>query len=435
MAAATAGRARTAEPLEIYPTSIALLVATYTVASYAPCESLLAVGFGVAVAVAVVQGTGTDAAPDPLASAILYGMVWLVGRVVGVRHQRAMQAHLEQDAHAAEAVADERARIAREMHDAVSHSLTAIVMQSGARQRPRLRPRTGPAEPGVHRGHRASRARGDAQDARAAGRERRRARAAAGARPARRTVATVRAAGIEVDSTFRGERRPLPAAVDVSAYRLVQESLTNVMKHAGARSVRGGPEQAPEHLDIEVVDDGTADSPRGTPGRGLAGMRERAEVLGGWFEAAPLHPGSGVPGGREAAAVSAVRVLLADDLEAGARGPGHAARGRLRGRGGRRGRGRPGGGATRRRAGSRRGADGRADARGGRDRGDPADPGRRRARRGAPGRDRRCFDLDDYVFGAFRAGASGFLLKDAPRTQILDAVRAAAEERHWSSPG
>ena len=105
-------------------------------------------------------------------------------------------------------------------------------------------------------------------------------------------VATVRAAGIEVDSTFRGERRPLPAAVDVSAYRLVQESLTNVMKHAGARSVRVALEQAraPRHRGRRRRHRRLA---RGHPGRGLAGMRERAEVLGGWFEAAPLHPGPG----------------------------------------------------------------------------------------------------------------------------------------------
>jgi signal transduction histidine kinase len=296
VAAATAGRALAAEPLEIYPTSIALLVATYTVASYAPLrESLLAVGFGaMAVAVAVVQGTGTDAAPDPLASAILYGMVWLVGRVVGVRHQRAVQLHLERDAHAAEAVADERARIAREMHDAVSHSLAAIVMQSGGAANvldsdpERARQSLASIEATARRGLEEMRrmlgllGESDAELAPQPGLDR-----------LDELVATVRAAGIEVDSTFRGERRPLPAAVDVSAYRLVQESLTNVMKHAGARSVRVALEQAPEHLDIEVVDDGTADSPGGTPGRGLAGMRERAEVLGGWFEAAPLHPGPG----------------------------------------------------------------------------------------------------------------------------------------------
>ena len=82
-------------------------------------------------------------------------------------------------------------------------------------------------------------------------------------------LATVHAADIEVDSTFRGEQRPLPAAVDVSAYRLVQESLTSVMKHAGARQRAGvALEPAPEHLDIEVVDDGTADSPGAPPDAG-----------------------------------------------------------------------------------------------------------------------------------------------------------------------
>jgi signal transduction histidine kinase len=296
VAAATAGRALAPEPLEIYPTSIALLVVTYTVASYAPLrEALLALGFGaMAVSVAVVQGTGTDSAPDPLASAILYGAVWLVGRVVGVRHQRAEELHRERDVHAAEAVAAERARIAREMHDAVSHSLAAIVMQSGGAQNvldsdpERARQSLAVIESTARRGLEEMRRMlgllGETEAALAP---------QPGLDRLEELFEAVRAAGIEVRSSITGERRPLPAAVDVSAYRLVQEALTNVMKHAGASTVDVRVEQLPDGLDIEVVDDGAGQAEPSGDGRGLPGMRERVGVLRGAFEAGAGPSGRG----------------------------------------------------------------------------------------------------------------------------------------------
>ena len=133
LCAVLAGRALAAPPLEVYPTYLAILVAAYTVASYAPLrDALLSAGFtALALSVAIVEGSGTDAAPAPLASAVLLGTVWLVGRVVGVRNERARELHEARDQHAAEAVTAERERIARELHDAVSHSLAAIVMQAG----------------------------------------------------------------------------------------------------------------------------------------------------------------------------------------------------------------------------------------------------------------------------------------------------------------
>ena len=296
VSAAIAGRALVAEPLEVYPMTLALLVTAYSVASYAPLrDALLAAGFAaLALAVAVVQGSGTAATPDPLPSAVLYGTVWLVGRVVGVRHERAEQLHRERDLHAQEAVAAERARIAREMHDAVSHSLAAIVMQSGGaanvldsdpeRARRSLESIEATARRGLEEMRRMLGLLGETE-------------AELAPQPGLDRLGdlldTVRAAGLAVDSSFDGDRRPLPTAVDVSAYRIVQESLTNVMKHAGARSVRVALVQGPDALDIEVVDDGAVAPADGAPGRGLAGMRERADVLGGTFEAAPLRAGPG----------------------------------------------------------------------------------------------------------------------------------------------
>lgn len=303
-------RSLVGDPLELYPPAIAALVAAYTVASYAPLrDAVLAAGFAtLSISLAVVNGSGTDAAPDPLASAILYGSVWLVGRVVGVRQERARQLHEARDQHAAEAVADERARIARELHDAVSHSLAAIVVQSAGAQN------IIDSDP--------ERARASLSSIEAAGRrgleEMRRLLGlladpdtehddGTGTGPALAPqpgldrlgdlVDSLGGTGLQVELTVTGRRRPLPSSVDVSAYRIVQEALTNAMKHSGGRSVRVLVEYDVGELGIEVVDDGSPATDAGGPGavsgsgRGLAGMRERVQLLGGSLDAGPL-PGS-----------------------------------------------------------------------------------------------------------------------------------------------
>ena len=83
---------------------------------------------------------------------------------------------------------------------------------------------------------------------------------------------------------------PLPAMVDASAYRIVQEALTNVLRHAGGPEVRVSARRAGERLEIEVLDDGPG-SPAAGEGHGIAGMRERAAALGGTFEAGPVPHG------------------------------------------------------------------------------------------------------------------------------------------------
>jgi signal transduction histidine kinase len=287
-----AGRALAADPLELYATYLALLVATYTVASYAPLrDALLSAAVSVlAVAVAVVQGSGTDAAPDPLASLVLFGTVWLVGRVVGVRNERATALLHARDAHAAEAVAAERARIAREMHDVVSHSLAAIVMQSGGarnvldsdpeRAKDSLAAIERSARQGLEEMRRLLGLLGDEAEG-----ER-------GPQPGLARlddlVGDVRAAGLRVDCRVDGEPRDLPPAVDVSAYRVLQEALTNVMKHARAHTVQVDVRYLPDGLELEVTDDGPGGEPASPDGgRGLVGMRERVRVLGGSVVAGP----------------------------------------------------------------------------------------------------------------------------------------------------
>ena len=284
------------QPLELYPPAIAGLVATYTVASYAPLrDALLAAAFaGLCLSVAVVNGSGTDATPDPLASAVLYGSVWLIGRVVGLRNERARELHAARDQHALEAVAAERARIAREMHDAVSHSLAAIVMQSSGAQNvlasdpDRAAASLASIETAARRGLAEMRkllgllGETEADLAPQPGLDR-----------LEELVASVRDTGLPVELAVVGEKRPVPGSVDVSAYRIVQESLTNVMKHARATTVRVEVRFEQEELAVEVVDDGAGGrTTSGTGGgRGLTGMRERAHLLGGRLEAGETGTG------------------------------------------------------------------------------------------------------------------------------------------------
>ena len=106
-------------------------------------------------------------------------------------------------------------------------------------------------------------------------------------------LSTARSAGLDVECRVAGDGPPLPAAVDVSAFRIVQESLTNVMKHARAGRVQVDVRRGPDHLTIDVVDDGRPADGEPGAGRGLAGMRERAELLGGTLDAGPRGDGPG----------------------------------------------------------------------------------------------------------------------------------------------
>ena len=95
-----------------------------------------------------------------------------------------------------------------------------------------------------------------------------------------------------VEIHVEGEPLDVPVAVDVTAYRIVQESLTNVMRHAGRASAHVAVIHDRDHVDIEVVDDGRGASAGGAPGHGIAGMKERAEMVGGTLAAGP-RPGGG----------------------------------------------------------------------------------------------------------------------------------------------
>jgi signal transduction histidine kinase len=214
--------------------------------------------------------------------------------------EQAAAAEAEQAAQVRRAMADERAQIARELHDIVAHAMSVIAVRSGVARMVidtdpgQAREALGIIETTTRRSLHEMRllvgVLRDAQDQQVE------LTPLPGLADLDRLVAASAAAGVTVDVTVDGAVRPLPAAPDLSAYRIVQEALTNVARHAGPThaSVRIGYQ--PHEMTIEVADDGPrgpAPSPaaRAGGGHGLIGMRERAALFGGELAAGPHGSG------------------------------------------------------------------------------------------------------------------------------------------------
>jgi signal transduction histidine kinase len=231
-------------------------------------------------------------------------MPWAGGRAM--RHrllltrelaEKAARLEHQREERAAHAVADERARIARELHDVVAHSLTVMVIQAGAARRLVDRDPERVVEVAATIKTMGREALDEMRRLVGVLRE-------ADERPElapQPTVAEIealaeraRAAGLEVELTVEGERRDLPPGVDLSAYRVVQEALTNTIKHANASSATVAVRYGEGELFVAVTDDGTGsgsevDMPSG--GHGLTGMRERVSLYGGELEAGERDAG------------------------------------------------------------------------------------------------------------------------------------------------
>nr|WP_248296149.1 sensor histidine kinase [Streptomyces sp. S1D4-11] len=201
----------------------------------------------------------------------------------------------------AEAVTAERLRIARELHDMVAHSIGIIAIQAGVGRRVI---QTQPAEArealraieatsretlsGLRRTLVALR-QTDPESA-AAGQSSR--APSPGLADIELLAAATADAGVRVDVRFSGEQRPLPADIDLSAYRIVQEALTNVVRHAGTGHCRVTVDYGDEELSVEVVDDGRGATENGLAhGFGIVGMRERVGLLHGHLSAGPRPEG------------------------------------------------------------------------------------------------------------------------------------------------
>ncbi|MEU6372178.1 sensor histidine kinase [Streptomyces sp. NPDC046909] len=200
--------------------------------------------------------------------------------------QRALEAERTREEAALRRAGEERLRIARELHDSLTHSISIVKLQAGvavhlARKRGEEVP---PALLAIQE------ASGEAMRELRSTLEILRTDEVMGT-PAL-LVERARAAGLAVDLTVTGEERELPATVERAVYRIVQEALTNAARHAGAAKVRVGIAHEEGQLTVLVEDDGNADPSRPpTPGIGLTGMRERVTALGGSLHAAPRAEG------------------------------------------------------------------------------------------------------------------------------------------------
>ncbi|WP_182897308.1 sensor histidine kinase [Microbispora sp. H10830] len=296
------------------PQFLAAGVAVFFIAAGRPrATGVVAVLLALAVlggylAVRLICGWPITASSET-AVALTTVIAWLLGN--SLRESREHAEELRARA-ATQAVTDERLRIARELHDMVAHSIGVIALQAGAARRvidtqpERARDALGEIETagrqtlsGLRRMLGGLRSPEQGRPAppvpleqahREPGhREWGHRESGLGLADVDRLAATITQAGVPVDVRRSGESRALPPEIDVSAYRIVQEAVTNVVRHAGTTSCRVSIDYRDDEVRIEVLDDGRGGDTEG--GYGLIGMRERVSVLHGTFAAGPRPEG------------------------------------------------------------------------------------------------------------------------------------------------
>ncbi len=280
------------------------IIAAYSVAAHADRRRAL-VGLGALVATATIWSLR-----DPMQTSVAkhlgallwlspIAIAWLLGsylrrRRLAERHERALRSRREREERARIAVAEERARIARELHDAVGHSVSVMTVQTSAVRRL--------LQPEQEREHQALGA--VERTGREALAEMRRMVGVLrdpeeapmlapqpGLSELDRVVEQTRAAGLEVEFRAEGAAAPLPPGVALTAYRLVQEGLTNALKHAHARRAEVLLRYAVGAIEIVVSDDGRGGTAESDEGHGLIGLRERVSIYGGELAAGPRPEG------------------------------------------------------------------------------------------------------------------------------------------------
>jgi signal transduction histidine kinase len=245
---------------------------------------------------AALGHTGLPTLLAALAVAAWLLVLFAAAEGIRTRRQRAVQARRAREQEARRKADEERLRIARELHDVLAHNISLINVQSGVAlhlidQQPEQ------ARSALSAINQAS---ADAlQEVRSVlgvlrgEREQPPLAPTVGLDQLDELVSRASAAGVEVALRVSGERRPLPASVDLAAFRIVQESLTNVVRHAGASAATVQLTYGNGELELQIDDDGRSTSSPSSDGAGsgIAGMRERAAALGGEFEAGPLPRG------------------------------------------------------------------------------------------------------------------------------------------------
>jgi signal transduction histidine kinase len=261
----------------------------------------LGLAFVLGAAVVIIEQNPDHAPGDLVFTPVLFGIGWLAGFALRERAQRveaaelrAIQAERERETTARIAVAEERARIARELHDIVAHAVSVMVLQVGAvrHKLPEQLAEDSDALRGVERTGRGALAemrlllgamRGEGEEAE------RSPQAGLGRLDA--LIEEIGHAGLPVTLQVEGERFALPPAIDLSAYRIVQEGLTNALKHAHASRADVVVRYARDELQIEVRDDGGGAAGGDGLGHGLIGVRERVKIYGGEMSAGSVNGG------------------------------------------------------------------------------------------------------------------------------------------------
>jgi signal transduction histidine kinase len=278
------------------------LVALYTVAAYVGRPGSIGVGVGTALALPITRfDDDPTGLPEIVSIYVIFAVAWVLGDRIGARRtylseleERTVQHEREREEHARRAAAEEQTRIARELHDIITHNVSVMTVQAAAAR--------DVFETQPSRAHEAL------ASIESTGREaltelRRllgRVRTGDGSLTPlpglarlEELISQVRTAGLKVELNVEGEPHELPAGVDLSAYRIVQEALTNTLKHAQASNATVLVKYAPDAVEVEVIDDGRGPAANGGErGQGLIGMRERAALFGGQLRAGP-GPGRG----------------------------------------------------------------------------------------------------------------------------------------------
>jgi signal transduction histidine kinase len=279
-----------------------ILVSLYAVGRYVPEARISLAALAVALAVVGLgQVTDGDAGSEVVVALVVTALPWYVGRRVRIRgdyaaaaRERAEYLEWKRATEAQRAIADARAGIARELHDVVAHNVSVMTVQAGvarlvvADDPERAQEAIGAVEEAGRRAldelrHLLGVLRPETASGELSPQP--------GLNQAHELVDQLRQTGMSI-SLAADVPSELPVRVDLFAYRIVQEALTNVLKHGGvdaAAQVR--LEEADGHLDIEVTDTGTATSMLPGSGQGIVGMKERATLLGGTFEAGPRPEG------------------------------------------------------------------------------------------------------------------------------------------------
>jgi signal transduction histidine kinase len=264
-------------------------------------QSLAGLLFTVGVAGFVTLNDPKGKVGDFIWDTITFTVAWVIGFAVGEKYrevdeaeERAALAEREREERALRAVADERARIARELHDVVGHSVSVMTVQASAVRRllDQDQERVSEALQVVEQTGREALA----EMRRMVGVLRHAEEAPALApQPSlgeiERLVRHARDRGLPVEVSIEGDPVELPTGIDLTAYRLVQEGLTNAIKHARARQAEVVIRYENGHVELTVSDDGRGGGDGGGSGHGLVGMRERVHVYGGELEAGPRPEG------------------------------------------------------------------------------------------------------------------------------------------------